>query len=90
MFAYGYDEQHYYSGEVYRQENPMEPGTWLMPARATEIPPPAIPEGYRAKFTEAGWILEEKPKENPEPFLPTEDFVESPIQDPTEPPAEGQ
>jgi hypothetical protein len=41
--------------------SPMEPGVYLIPAYATEIVPPVEPDGQRAVFDGAAWVLEPIP-----------------------------
>ncbi|GAB7080830.1 hypothetical protein [Megalodesulfovibrio paquesii] len=77
MIVYQLDAAGYYLGEAVADESPLEPGVWLIPAGCVETPPPAIPEGQRARWEageagengEAGgaWILEAIPEPEPEP-----------------------
>jgi len=69
MIAYGYDDNFIYTGEVERQKNPLVPGEWLMPARATEKIPPAIPDGHQARFLDDEWIIELIPEKQNEDIL---------------------
>jgi hypothetical protein len=44
-------------------EDPMEPGHWLIPAHATELLPPSVsdPKKQHAVFADGGWHIEDKP-----------------------------
>lgn len=61
MEAYQCDEQGYYIGTSPRQQSPLEPGVWLIPAGCVLVEPPAIPEGQRAKWDGDKWALEAVP-----------------------------
>lgn len=38
-------------------ESPLEPGVWLIPAFATDVPPPAAEAGQAAVWTGEAWLL---------------------------------
>jgi hypothetical protein len=44
-------------------EDPMEPGNWLIPANATKLPPtlPVNAETHRARFDGFKWVVEALP-----------------------------
>lgn len=82
MNAYGYDREGFYVGPVPRQQSPLEPGVWLLPAQSTEVAPPAIPGGFRAKFnfTTENWDILEIPAT---PTDPTQTPTPQPDPQPT-------
>jgi hypothetical protein len=56
MNAYGYDPvTKVYTGEVFCQESPLEPGVYLIPAHATTTAPPALGENEAAVFENGAW-----------------------------------
>jgi hypothetical protein len=57
MKVYCYDKCGYYTGECDAPENPRDEGTYLMPAKSTELKPPTIPEGKLAYWNDKGWEL---------------------------------
>lgn len=67
MKAYQTDRDGFYMCEVPCQPSPMEPGVYLIPGGATEIAPPTIPAGKRAKFNfqKKTWSLVGIPKAKP-------------------------
>ena len=56
-------------------ESPLEPGVFLIPAFATDLPPPAkVPEGKEAFFDGNGWALRDiPPPQQPESSNPLTD-----------------
>lgn len=52
--------------EVVADESPLEPGIFLIPAGAVDAPPPAVPEGKRAKYTDETFVLEDLPVQSAE------------------------
>lgn len=56
-----------FTGEDMADPSPLEPGVFLIPANATEIPPPPCPEGSRQVFVGGSWLIEEIPIPEPEP-----------------------
>lgn len=52
----------------------LSPGTAdqaaLIPANATDIPPPDVPDGQQAVFLDGGWVLRDIPQPEPEPEAP--------------------
>lgn len=64
------DHDGYFVGMTVADESPLEPGVWLMPARAVDVAAPEVPEGYRAKWNGTSFDLEEIPVD-PEPEPPT-------------------
>jgi hypothetical protein len=61
MEAYQCDEQGYYIGTSPRQQSPLEPSVWLVPAGCVLVAPPEIPEGLRAKWNGSEWGLKVMP-----------------------------
>lgn len=64
------DQDGYFVGMTVADESPLEPGVWLLPARAVDVAAPEVPEGYRAKWNGASFELEAIPVD-PEPEPPT-------------------
>lgn len=61
-------------GQGHADASPLEPGVFLLPAFATDIPPPNASDGFYVVFTGNGWALEEipsppEPEPEPEPQL---------------------
>ena len=61
MLVYQTDDRGVFVGAVAADESPLEPGVHLVPRGAVTEAPPAIPEGQRARWTGAGWQLEDIP-----------------------------
>jgi hypothetical protein len=59
------DADGYFAGLTTADESPLEPGVFLIPARAIDAPVPAVPEGQRAKWNGA-WVFEDIPQPEPE------------------------
>ena len=56
MKVYDYDPATgEFLGEIACQESPLEPGTYLMPAHATTLPPPDPRPGYARCFISGAW-----------------------------------
>lgn len=52
-------------------QSPLDPpGVWLIPAYATEIEPPPVPDGQQAVF-DGAWTLEDIPPPPEEPEVET-------------------
>lgn len=51
----------YYVGPAVADESPLEPGVWMIPAGAVDLPPPEVPAGKRAKYNGARFVLEPLP-----------------------------
>jgi hypothetical protein len=66
MRIYHYDENGLFVGEGIAQPSPLEPGRFLVPARATDLQPPAVGEGERARFDGSAWQIEQIPEREPE------------------------
>lgn len=67
---YHYDLAGLLVGSTIADESPLEPGVYLIPARATDIAPPTVPDGSRAHFDGAAWLIEPIPQQDPEPAPP--------------------
>lgn len=61
MKIYHYDENGEYHGESEANESPLEPGVYLIPARATDQAPMVPAVGNRARFDGAAWVEEAIP-----------------------------
>lgn len=60
MIAYRYNNKNgVYLGEVERQEDPMNPGVYLMPANSTDIEPPEATHPYVPIWNGDSWNLVE-------------------------------
>lgn len=78
MKVYNYDpETGIYINEGIADESPLEEGVWLIPAHATEIAPPSVPEGKVAVWKDGSWSVETAPAK-PEPIKP------NPVPEPTQ------
>ena len=55
---YNYDVLNYFSGSSYARENPLQAGTYLMPARTTTDPPPVVADHQIAKWGGAAWSVD--------------------------------
>lgn len=51
--------------------DPMQAGSWLIPAHATNVEPPQHVEGSTRHFIAGGWEYKEIPTPEPEPVAPT-------------------
>jgi hypothetical protein len=61
----------YFVGPAEADESPLEPGVFLLPAGAVDAPPPSVPEGFRAKWENNIFVLEQViPPEPPPPAIP--------------------
>ncbi|MGY0794315.1 hypothetical protein ACW7BJ_33625 [Azospirillum argentinense] len=67
MLVYQTDRDGYYVGATEADESPLEPGIFLIPAGCVEEEPPAVADGGRARWMDAGWIVEAPPEPEPEP-----------------------
>lgn len=66
------DAQGYFVGAVVADKSPLEPDVFLIPGCAVDAVPPDVPEGKRAKWNGAGFVLEaiSQPEPEPEPADP--------------------
>lgn len=58
MKIYNYDENLFYIGESLADESPLEPGVYLIPAKATVIKPLPEKEGFINKFNSEKNVFE--------------------------------
>lgn len=66
--VYSYDEKNYFTEKLILDDSDRSPsGRWNVPARTTEIEPPAKKDGYKIKWNGSDWEYEEEEKEKPEP-----------------------
>lgn len=62
MQIYNYDEKtNVLIGTSVADESPLEPSVFLIPAYATEIAPPVVPDGQEAVYDGVGWVLRDIP-----------------------------
>ena len=60
MIAYNFDPvTHEYTGRETAQENPKQPGEYLIPAHSTLTEPPALREGYARVWNGEAWDYRE-------------------------------
>ncbi|MDF3822336.1 hypothetical protein P3G55_20700 [Leptospira sp. 96542] len=62
----------FFVGMSTADESPLEPGVWLIPAGAIDVPAPDVPEGQRARWQGGAWAFEPipVPEPDPEPEMP--------------------
>lgn len=59
VLVYNYDQKTgIFLGAAEADENPLEPDHFLIPAYATRIQPPSVPQGSRAIFDGKAWRVE--------------------------------
>lgn len=74
------DSEGRFIGETVAEESPLEPGVFLIPARAVDAPlPPNIPNGFYAKWA-GKWVVEPVPIVVPPPPEPEPKPVLTPAQ----------
>jgi hypothetical protein len=66
MRVHHYDTRGLYLGSSDADPSPLEPGEFLIPARATSIEPPEFPDGKTALWDGAGWSLTNQRQTTPE------------------------
>ena len=59
--AYHFDFAGLYTGTSEADESPLEPGVFLLPARATFVQPPPPPTGKWPRWNGTGWDLVNRP-----------------------------
>jgi len=60
--------QGYFTGPVIADESPLEPGVYLIPGGAIDVPPPTVPVGKVALRQGSSWVFvlpPESPEETP-------------------------
>lgn len=66
--VYSYDEKNYFTERLLLDSSDLSPsGRWNVPARTTEIEPPAKKDGFKIKWNGTAWEYEEEEKEKPQP-----------------------
>lgn len=74
---YHYDQQSCFfccTGEA--DPSPLENGVWLVPANATTVEPPVIPEGMAARWNGDSWSLESLPIQQDQISVPEQDNID--------------
>ena len=81
--VYAYAEGGKYVGERTLDDTDRSPisGAWQIPGNMTEVQPPAAKEGYDRYWRGGKWTQIERPKQEPEPELPTETEPQEPYVD---------
>ena len=75
--VYSYDEKNYFTERLLLDDSDRSPsGRWNVPARTTEVEPPAKKEGYKIKWNGESWEYEEEEKEKPQPEPTFEELKE--------------
>jgi hypothetical protein len=71
-------------GIDFAQESPLEPGVFLLPAGATFVEPPQVPEGKQAVWKGGSWEVQDipEPEPIPEPAKPIIDPEPEPTPEP--------
>lgn len=64
--VYQCDADGWLVGPSRARESPEEPGVYLIPAGCVDVPPPALDEGARARWTGANWELVAPPPAPPD------------------------
>ena len=68
MLIYHYHpETNQLMGADMADPSPLEPGTWLIPAHATEAEPPEAAEGKTRHFVDGAWQYQDVPVPEPVP-----------------------
>lgn len=66
--VYSYDEKNYFTEKLVLDDTDLSPsGRWNVPARTTEIEPPAKKDGFKRKWNGTGWEYEQEEQPEPEP-----------------------
>lgn len=75
--VYSYDDKNYFTERLLLDDTDRSPsGRWNVPARTTEIEPPAKKDGYKVKWNGESWEYEEEEKEKPQPEPTFEELKE--------------
>jgi len=72
------DDDGYFTAVVEPDESPLEPGVFLIPRNALDIPAPNIPPNHKARWDGTTWIfevIEETPEPWDEQFDPYDDWT---------------
>lgn len=64
------DPQGYFTGAVEADPSPLEPGVFLLPGGAIDVPPPEVPEGMAALWQGEAWAFVTPPDDNVPPIPP--------------------
>lgn len=69
--VYLYDETGRYNGKYDAQESPLEPGTFIVPARSTDVAPPSVGGNQFAQWDGTQWLVEDvATPPGPAPYSP--------------------
>lgn len=60
------DAEGYFIGPVDAIASPLEPGKWQLPAGAVDVPPPVVPDGFRARLVGDSFQLEAVQVDSPD------------------------
>lgn len=56
MLIYHFDHRGVFAGSSEADPSPLEPGKFIIPARATTLAPPVLPDDQVAKWNGAEWV----------------------------------
>ncbi|WP_439587663.1 hypothetical protein [Hydrogenophaga sp.] len=73
------DHHGYFIGPVTADESPLEPGVYLLPGGAVDVPPPEAPPGHSAQWVDGAWVFAPAvhPAPRMEPAPPTPEQLEA-------------
>lgn len=75
MLVYSYNQDGYFVGTDFAFPDPMTPGEYLIPAQATNVPPPVFKQNERAKWNGEEWEIEAIVPPAPEPAPSQEELA---------------
>ena len=77
--VYQFDSSGYYQGETTADESPLEPGTYLHPARTTPLKPDTPTPGSWPRWNGAHWVMVNLPAalKTPDPLTKLQAFLDS-------------
>jgi hypothetical protein len=59
--VFQYDVSGAFIGTTLADESPLEPGVWIMPARTTDVEPPACADDELPQWNGVGWHVIPRP-----------------------------
>jgi hypothetical protein len=77
--VYVYDESGLFVGTYFAQEDPESPGDFIRPVLSTELPLPAVPDGFFARFDGEVWNILPIPAPEVPPPLTGNALIQSQI-----------